>query len=373
MKIHCNREKLAAAFQTAGMFAPSRSPKAILQNVKLLASRDQVLAMGTDLEVGVRVTVEGVEVETPGAAVLPVSNFGAILRESSDEKLILEATPNGLIVRGSRSEFKLPAGDPEEFPNVAEFAEEKYHAISAKLFREMIIRTEFATDTESSRYALGGVLFEFEPSQITAVGTDGRRLARFVGTAEAIGGHKGSEGNTIVRTQSMKLLQRAITDSDEVVHLAARSNDLLIRTPRAVYYSRLVEGRFPRWRDVFPNRTDSTQIDVTVGPFFAAVRQAAIACDNDSRGIDCTFGEGNLVLAATTAQHGQSRIEMPISYSGTPITVRLDHRFLTDFLRVLGAETVVTVDIENSETAAVFYTDDKRYGYVVMPLARDGA
>jgi DNA polymerase-3 subunit beta len=355
------------------MFAPARSPKAILQNVKLVATRDQVLAMGTDMEVGVRVVVEGVEVETPGAAVLPVSNFGAILRESTDAKLILEATQNGVIVKGARSEYKLPAGDPEEFPNVVEFAEEKYHAISARLFREMIMRTEFSTDTESSRYALGGVLFEFEPTQITAVGTDGRRLARMLGTAEAVGGHRGGEGNTIVRTQSMKLLQRAIADSDEYVHLAARSNDLLIRTPRALFYSRLVEGRFPRWRDVFPSRSDSTQLDVTVGPFFAAVRQAAIACDNDSRGIDCTFGDGNLVLAATTAQHGQSRVEMPISYGGAPITVRLDHRFLTDFLRVLNTEAVVTIDIENSESAAVFYTDDKRYGYVVMPLARDSA
>ena len=192
-----------------------------------------------------------------------------------------------------------------------------------------------------------------------------------VGAAEAIGGHKGSDGNTIVRTQSMKLLQRAISDSDEYVQLAARSNDLLIRTPRAVFYSRLVEGRFPRWRDVFPSRTDSTQFDLTAGPFFAAVRQAAIACDNDSRGIDSTFGNGNLILAATTAQHGQSHVEMPISYDGAPITVRLDHRFLTDYLRVLNPEAVITVDIENSESAAVFYTDDKRYGYVVMPLARD--
>ena len=35
MKITCNREKMLHAFQTVAAIAPARSPKAILQNVKL--------------------------------------------------------------------------------------------------------------------------------------------------------------------------------------------------------------------------------------------------------------------------------------------------------------------------------------------------
>src|SRR5262245_1624440 len=195
MKIICQRDKLSEAFQIAAMFAPTRSPKAILQNVKLTVSKEGGVLQATDMEVGVRVNLDGIEVEKPGSAVLPVVNFGSILRENSDEKLSLEADSRGTIVRGDRSEFKMPSSDPDEFPDVAEFKEEKYHAVSARLFREIIYRTEFATDTESSRYALGGVLLELEPNRITAVGTDGRRLARMDGPAEAIGGHKGPDGN----------------------------------------------------------------------------------------------------------------------------------------------------------------------------------
>jgi DNA polymerase-3 subunit beta len=373
MKIVCERDKLLSSFQIAAEFAPGRSPKEILQNVKLVASRDQVLLMGTDLEVGVRVTVQGVEVETPGAAVLPVANVGSILRENSDEKLTITADNTGIVVKGNRSVFKLPAADPDEFPNVADFSEEKYHAISARLFREMVLRTEFATDLESTRYALGGVLFEFSPDQITAVGTDGRRLARMEGAAESIGGHKGSDGNTIIRTQSVRLIGRAMADADEYVHICARSNDVLLRTPRAVYYSRLVEGRYPRWRDVIPQRRESAKIEITVGPFHAALRQASITCNNDSRGIDATFADGTLIFAGATADKGQSRVEMPISYTGAPITVRLDHRYLSDFLKTLAAEQVVEIDIENGETATVFRADEGRYAYVVMPLSRDSA
>ena len=108
MKVTCEREKLLSAFQTAATVAPSRSPKPILQNVKLEVGDTGAILMATDLEVGIRSEVEGIEVETPGAAVLPVDRFGPILRESVDAKLYLESDLQGTTVRGERSEFRLP-------------------------------------------------------------------------------------------------------------------------------------------------------------------------------------------------------------------------------------------------------------------------
>ena len=60
MKISCDREQLLQAFQTAAAVAPARSPKPILQNVKLEATKEGVILMATDLEVGIRHAVQGV-------------------------------------------------------------------------------------------------------------------------------------------------------------------------------------------------------------------------------------------------------------------------------------------------------------------------
>jgi DNA polymerase-3 subunit beta len=169
----------------------------------------------------------------------------------------------------------------------------------------------------------------------------------------------------------MRLIGRALSDTDTEVHLAARGNDVLLRTPRAMFYSRLVEGRFPRWRDVFPARRDTARIDMTVGPLFSALRQASVVLSQESRGIDFTLADGTLTLAGATAEAGQSRVEMPIAYDGPQIVVALDHRFVLEFLKVLSPEQTITMDIENGETATVFYADDGAYGYVVMPLSRD--
>lgn len=371
MKIRCQREKFLSAFQTAAMFAPGRSPKEILQNVKLDADKGSVTLSATDMEVGVRVNVEGVEVDSAGSSVLPVSHVGALLRESSDEFLSIETTARGTVIRGERSEFKLPSSDPEEFPEVAKFTEEKYHVIAAPMFRQIISRTEFATDLESSRYALGGVLVELDDNKITAVGTDGRRLAKMEGPASSVGGHKTGDTMTIIRTQSMRLFNRSVQDSDGEVHLAARGNDVLLRTPRATFYSRLVEGRFPRWRDVFPNRRDMQRIPLTVGPMHAALRQAAVVTNQDSRGVDFKFTDGTLTLSASHATIGQAQVDMPIAYSGPGITLTLDHRFVSDFMKVLSPEANIELSVESGETAAVLSADDDRFGYVVMPLARD--
>ena len=370
MKLICNREQLLSAFQTAASVAPLRSPKPILQNVKLEATKEGVVLLATDLEIGVRIQVPGIEVEKPGAVLLSIGRFGQILRECSDNQLYLETTQSGTQVRGERSEFKLPSENPEEFPTVTQFTEGKYHEVPARLFRELVRRTLFATDNESSRYALGGVLLEMTEKQITAVATDGRRLAKMEGPAASVGGHNTGDTMTIVPSRAMQLMERAITEPDAQVQIAARANDILVRTPRVTIYSRLVEGRFPRWRDVFPQRHGTQKIELPVGPTYAAVRQAAIVTDEESRGIDFSFSDGLLTLVGQSAKVGQAHVELPIAHTGPAVAIMLDPRYMVDFLKVLDAEKTFTLDLEDAEHAAVCTTDDG-YGYVIMPLARD--
>ena len=368
MKISCDREKLASAFQIAASVANARSPKEILQNIKIESAEDRVTLMGTDMETGIRIDVEGVDVQQPGRALLPVARVGLILRESSDEQLSFETSGTETVVQGMHAEFKLPSANPDEYPNVVGFEEEAYHELPARLFREMVRRTSFATDVDSSRYALGGVLMELVGDEVLAVGTDGRRLACMRGQGKSVGGHQTSGNTTIIPVKSLTLMERSIGDKEETVHIASRANDVLLRTSRCTVYSRLVEGRYPNWRQVLPKRDNSVKVDFNVGPFFTAIRQAAIVADSETRGLDFEFGNGSLILSAKTANLGTSRIEFPINYTGDPIRMKLDFRYVSDFLRVLEADATCTVDISSSTESALFTTTDG-YSYVVMPMA----
>ncbi len=370
MKISFNRENFWKVFQIAAAVAPPRSPKTILQNVFLNASKDICELMATDMEVGVRLKLEGVNVDTAGQVVVPVSRLSMILRESSDEELTLETDGDQTVITGMHSRFELATQNPDEFPQVNTFDEESYFEITAGVLKELIKRTLFATDADSSRYALGGLLLETDGETLTAVGTDGRRLAKMEGPVKKVGDSSMNSSETIVPARSMQLIERILVNDETVIRIATRANDLMLAFPGGVIYSRLLEGRFPKWREVLPSRTESTKIDLQVGPMYSALRQAAIVASEESRGIDFTFNNGTLVLSNRTAEVGKSRIEMPISYEEDELIVTLDHRYVADFLKVLQPDRSFTFDVDGSDSAAYCQTDDS-YGYVIMPLSKD--
>jgi DNA polymerase-3 subunit beta len=175
---------------------------------------------------------------------------------------------------------------------------------------------------------------------------------------------------TIVPTKAMQLIEKAVSPSDAEVQLVVVGNELLVSTPRVTISARLLEGRFPEWRTVFPEQGNHLRLEFAVGPLHTAVRQAAVVTSEESRGVDFTFGDGMLVLSGRAAEVGQSRVELPIGYDGDELTSSLDPRFMVDFLKVLDAEKTFTMEMRDADSAVVCSTDDG-FGYVIMPLARE--
>ena len=66
MKVICNRGALLEALTVAGSVVASRTPKPVLQCVKLTAANDKLVIAATDLEVAVRYSDTQVQIEQPG-------------------------------------------------------------------------------------------------------------------------------------------------------------------------------------------------------------------------------------------------------------------------------------------------------------------
>ena len=56
--------------------------------------------------------------------------------------------------------------------------------------------------------------------------------------------------------------------------------------------------------------------------------------------------------------------------SASPLTISLDPKFVSEFLRVLDPAKTVRVELTDSESAVVLKTEDGSV-YIVMPLSRD--
>jgi DNA polymerase-3 subunit beta len=367
MKVRCHREGLLSAFQLASVAVPSRDLKPVLRNLKTLAEPDRCTLLATDLELGIRLEVRGITVDEPGEALLPAGKVLAILRESTDDELAIEADAQTCLVRGQFNEFEMGGEDPADFPDVPAFTGDNFHELTAGMLREMIRRTIFAAATENPRYAVTGVLWELEGDVARLVATDGRRLAVAQGVATSQGGHDTKGQTHVVPTKAMQLLERNLQDPDERVRVSLRPNEALFKTDRAMIYSRLVEGRYPPYREVFPKKP-TVKLPLVVGPFHAAVRQAAIMTDDESKKVVFSFGKKKLTMQARGAQTGRSKVELPIEYDGKAIEIAFDPKYLTEMLRVLNPEDALVLELIDGNSVALFRLGEN-YSYIVMPLS----
>ena len=228
MQLTCDRNLFTQAFQSAAAAVPSRTPKDVLRNVYLHLNSSGVELVGTDQEVAIRFSVDGITSSSTGEALLPTQKVSSILRELSDDQFEINVEEQALTVTTASSQFKLSSEDPREFPPVPEFSESDYFRIPATVFRQMIRRTSFATDVESTRYALGGILVEFDEGRVTLAATDSRRLAVATAACEAEGSPQVPERTTVVPTRAMSLLERSIDDDAEYVDVAIRESDVLM-------------------------------------------------------------------------------------------------------------------------------------------------
>ncbi len=370
MKLVCHRPTLAAALQIVAGVVPSRTPKEVLKNIKLTVDGGKAVLIGTDQEIGIRHELQNVETDSTGEVLLPTQRVISILRELTDDQVTLEATERAVVVKGGHSEFDLSTEDPAEFPNVAAFEDQSYFTVPASALREMIKRTVFATDSESTRYALGGILLELNPERATLAATDSRRLAVVTAPAQAVGEINVENTTPVVPSKAMQLIERSLPDDeDAVAMIAIHGNDVLVKAGGSTIYSRLVEGRFPKYGDVIPSSFEHS-IEFVVGPFYSAVRQAQIVTNEESRGVDFKFSNGQMSLASRATDVGQSTVEMPLAFEGDDLTITFDPKFVADFLRILDSSTSVKLNLIDGESPAVFTVDDT-YRYVVMPLSRD--
>jgi len=213
-------------------------------------------------------------------------------------------------------------------------------------------------------------LVELTAQSIAMVGTDGRRLAKMSAPVDSENNPPPPAGSPVIPVKALKLIERNLSDDDPPVHLTIQSgNAVLMRTESAVIYSRLVEGRFPRYQDVFPTNVE-VKIPLEVGTLRKAVEQASIVTSEESRGVDFQFGSGLLRLISQSADVGSSHVELPIAYDGKTVEITFDPRYLIDALKTLDDSTAITAELIDAKNAAVFKTDD-HYTYVVMPLTRE--
>ncbi len=335
MKLTFNRAALSEALGLLTSVVPSRTPKPILRCVQITAEDKAVRICATDLEVGINHLISGVQVEKTGEIIVPADRLAAIVRESVDEVLLLEASKGTCEIKGADSHFTIYSpGEPGQYPAVPGFEGDGDIKIALGNLQAGIEQSLFATARESSRYAINGVLWEIKDKKLLLVATDGRRLARCrVNLASAPGKNK-EPGNIIVPAKAMGLLDKVGSNEKDSVTVKIVDNQIIISCANVVISSNLVEGNFPKYEDIIPSDYNK-KLTLSTEGVLSAVRRASLLTSEESRGIKLTIGKDKLVFSGRAPETGDAQVDMPIDYKGEPLEIGFNPQFLIDVLRVI--------------------------------------
>lgn len=337
MKANFNRAALNDAMSLLVSAVPSRTPKPILHGVLVTASTAESRICATDLEVGINYSVSEVAVEEPGEIVIPAGRLAAIVRESSEDVLSLEAKEGICEIKGADSHFTVYGQQADQYPPVPAFEGEGDIEVTLGSLQAGVEQCLFATAKESTRYALNGVLWEVKGKKLFLVATDGRRLARTKVSLAKAPSKKAAEAKIIVPAKTMSLLEKMGDGEKDIVSIKLAENQILIACGNVVISSNLVEGNFPKYEDIIPTDYDK-KLTLSTPAALSAVRRSALLTSEESRGIKLSVEKGRMVFSGRAPETGDAEVDMPVEYKGEPIEIGFNPQYLVDVLRAIKAE-----------------------------------
>ena len=98
------------------------STRPILKCIIIKAKEDEILLEATNLEIGLRVKVDGT-VEEEGCCAIDGKSLADISRKMPDGDVVIQSDEKTAVISGKKVKIKLPVSDVENFPGLPDLTE----------------------------------------------------------------------------------------------------------------------------------------------------------------------------------------------------------------------------------------------------------
>lgn len=351
---------------------------AILGNLKLVLEPQSLTMTASDLEVELTNVIslpEGACV-TAGAVTIPADKFFGICKALPDNMVSIEVAGSRCHITSGKGKYMLSTLPAQDYPSIGEPRSEKLVKIGRDTLFNLIKHTRFAMATQDVRHYLTGLLFEIEGDKLTAVATDGHRLA--VAYQTLADGH--DETKVIIPGKAVSGLEKLLTDllktaeeNGDMVTLGLDNDFLTVSLNfggqmMISLTARLIEGKFPDYRRVMPTNNDKIAI-FNKDSMVEVLRRVAVVNTKDSPGVLLHFAKSETVdVISTNREQDEAREEVAVNYTGEPIEISFNESYLRAVLNVLEGDIRLEMVHPTSPTRIYQVGDDRNYQYVVMPM-----
>jgi DNA polymerase-3 subunit beta len=367
MEIKVGRSQLLSALQRCQGIIPTRGTMPILSYVLLQADKEGIYLSATDLDVTIRGFTPA-EVAETGEITLLARKVFEIVRELPEAPVHITSQENNYIklVCGAAS-FVLVGLPAEDFPALPRYKEQDFFPLDKQVLAEMIRKTLFAIPSVETRFSMTGALLELEGQKVSMVGTDGHRLAYITQTLKT---EASQSASLILPKKVLSELKKLIDEAQGSVAASLQEKHAIFTSEEVVLMGRLIEGSFPNYRQVIPDKS-TNQVVIDKESLTHALRRVAVLSDEKSHSVRFQLEKDTLELSSQDSEFGDAHEEINIKYSGQSMTLGFNASYVLDALSVMDEEQV-RLEFSEPLSPCLFRPEgNDDYLCVIMPMKVD--
>jgi DNA polymerase-3 subunit beta len=364
MKITTRRDALFGQLQTVTRAASTRSAVQALSGVQVLAGQAGIELRATDMEIGLRVPLEG-DVVRDGSIVLPARLVVDVVRALPGDEVTLELRPaeQDVEIVGGSATFHIRTLRAEDFPPFPEPEGERVE-VPGPAFVETVLKVARSASRDETRPVLTGNLVSASGDELRMVATDSYRLSvKETRLEEALAGS--FEANVPARAlqELTRIVQHENADS---LNVSVRANQVVFEAGGVVLSSRLIDGQFPNYRQLLP---DAYEHELTLGggEITEVVRRISLLAQKNAP-LRLAFTEGELTVSARTPDVGEAQETLPVPFAGEPLEIGFNPEFLRDGLEAVESGDVLLKLISPLRPGLIEAADGSGFHYLLMPI-----
>jgi len=365
VKISLSTAELLRQLQTASRVASTRSAIQALSGIKIAASAERVEMLATDMEVGLRLTLMA-EVLRPGQVVLPARLMLDVARALPGPGVSLElrdAEQDVEIVSGP-STFHIRTLRTDDFPPLPESGGEADITVPAAAFIETIAKVARSASRDETRPILTGILVSASASELRMVATDSYRLSvKETALAEPL--ERPFEANVPARALQ-ELVRIAGQTQLETLTVSPRQNQIVFSFDGVVLSSRLIDGQFPNYRQLLPERSEH-ELRLAREELTDVVRRVSLLAQKNAP-VRLAFAPGEVTVSARTPDVGEASEALPVPFQGEAFDIGFNPDFLRDGLESVESEELILKLTSPLRPGLIEAADGSGFVYLVMPI-----
>lgn len=379
MKLKVPKSTLDKAIKSVSKAVPSKGVQPILNNILLETSDGQLKLNATDLDFTIEAIVPSTN-EEDGSITISARKLEEVVSKLEEDDVVISVDPEtkktNLLCR--HSNFDLVGVPADDFPKTEKEQSNSFISINKDKLSRVLDLVQFSASKYDLNNILGGVYLAVREDTgsgemiFEIAATDGNRLSsyEFVLDPETNNANFATK-EVVVPLKVISDVQKILdTSVDEDIKISFLANKIIFFTQDRYIISRLLEGTYPRYKQLIPEGQDKIA-QLNRKELLSCLERVAVMANEITNLVKLSFTDGGLIVESSNQDFGKAADNIEIEYVGDPIDIFFNVKYLIEALKHMSSDMVQISMIASLNPALIKPIADENYLHLIMPIKHE--